>query len=71
MKTVDYAKFAKLSPFELKDSLTRLASSHAERMMLNAGRGNPNFVATIPRNALLSSRVIRRRGIGALILLYA
>ena len=51
MKTVDYAKFAKLSPFELKDSLTRLASSHAERMMLNAGRGNPNFVATIPRNA--------------------
>jgi aspartate 4-decarboxylase len=50
MKTVDYAKFAKLSPFELKDQLTSLASSHAERSMLNAGRGNPNFLATIPRH---------------------
>jgi len=51
VNTIDYAKFAKLSPFELKDSLTSLASSHAERLMLNAGRGNPNFVATIPRHA--------------------
>ena len=49
MSAVDYAKLAKLGPFELKDQLTRLASSHAERTMLNAGRGNPNFVATIPR----------------------
>ena len=39
MKTVDYSRFAKLSPFELKDNLTNLASSHAERLMLNAGRG--------------------------------
>ena len=51
MKTVDYAALAKLSPFELKDSLMGLASSKADRMMLNAGRGNPNFLATIPRNA--------------------
>jgi aspartate 4-decarboxylase len=50
MKTVDYNQFAKLSPFELKDNLTKLASSHADRMMLNAGRGNPNFLATIPRH---------------------
>jgi aspartate 4-decarboxylase len=50
MKTVDYSKFAKLSPFELKDNLAKLASSHAERLMLNAGRGNPNFLATIPRH---------------------
>ena len=50
MKTVDYGKFAKLSPFELKDNLANLASSHAERLMLNAGRGNPNFLATIPRH---------------------
>jgi aspartate 4-decarboxylase len=50
MKTVDYSKLAKLSPFELKDHLAGLASSHAERMMLNAGRGNPNFLATIPRH---------------------
>ncbi len=50
MKTVDYSKFSKLSPFELKDDLTSLASSHADRLMLNAGRGNPNFLATIPRH---------------------
>lgn len=49
MSAVDYAKLAKLGPFEFKDQLTTLASSHAERAMLNAGRGNPNFVATIPR----------------------
>ncbi len=50
MTTVDYAKLAQLSPFELKDQLMSLASSHADRMMLNAGRGNPNFLATIPRH---------------------
>jgi aspartate 4-decarboxylase len=50
MKTVDYSKFATLSPFELKDNLAALASSHSERLMLNAGRGNPNFLATIPRH---------------------
>ncbi len=47
---VDYSALGKLSPFELKDQLMSLASSHAERMMLNAGRGNPNFLATIPRH---------------------
>jgi aspartate 4-decarboxylase len=30
--------------------LIRLASSHADRLMLNAGRGNPNFLATAPRH---------------------
>jgi aspartate 4-decarboxylase len=53
MKTVDYSSLAKLSPFELKDTLTSLASSHSDRMMLNAGRGNPNFLATLPRHAFL------------------
>lgn len=44
--------FASLSPFELKDELIRLASSgKANRAMLNAGRGNPNFLATTPRRA--------------------
>lgn len=43
-----------LSPFELKDQLIALASSDAERLMLNAGRGNPNFLATLPRWAFLS-----------------
>lgn len=44
----------KLSPFELKDTLISLAKSKAEKsteIMLNAGRGNPNWVATIPREA--------------------
>jgi aspartate 4-decarboxylase len=50
MKPVDYAQFAQLGPFALKDRLMSLASSHAERLMLDAGRGNPNFLATIPRH---------------------
>lgn len=43
-----------LSPFELKDSLIQLAQRHsreADAMMLNAGRGNPNWVCTTPREA--------------------
>lgn len=51
MAKTDYSKFSKLSPFELKDNLIQLASSHSDRLMLNAGRGNPNFLATIPRRA--------------------
>lgn len=47
----DYSQFAKLSPFELKDELINLASSKADIAMLNAGRGNPNFIATLPRRA--------------------
>ena len=47
----EYAKYANLSPFELKDELMKLASSKADRIMLNAGRGNPNFLATVPRRA--------------------
>ncbi|RKT21372.1 aspartate 4-decarboxylase [Paraburkholderia sp. RAU2J] len=49
------AKLAALSPFELKDELIKAAGGGAvERAanlaMLNAGRGNPNFLATIPRH---------------------
>ncbi|OLU17583.1 aspartate 4-decarboxylase [Pseudomonas sp. PA1(2017)] len=47
----DYAQYAKLSPFELKDELIKLASGNENRLMLNAGRGNPNFLATLPRRA--------------------
>lgn len=47
----DYSKYAKLSPFELKDELIKLASSKPDRLLLNAGRGNPNFLATLPRRA--------------------
>ena len=42
---------SKLSPFELKNELVRRASSHTERLMLNAGRANPNFLAVAPRQA--------------------
>ena len=53
MADPDLSAYAKLSPFELKDKLIELASSDSERMMLNAGRGNPNFLATLPRRAFL------------------
>ncbi|MDR5817599.1 MULTISPECIES: bifunctional aspartate transaminase/aspartate 4-decarboxylase [unclassified Caballeronia] len=51
----DRAAMAALSPFELKDELIKAAGGSAvERpanlAMLNAGRGNPNFLATIPRH---------------------
>ena len=51
MGNVDYSKYSKLSPFELKDKLIELAQSRTDRMMLNAGRGNPNFLATVTRRA--------------------
>ncbi|MDF7669972.1 bifunctional aspartate transaminase/aspartate 4-decarboxylase [Orbaceae bacterium ESL0721] len=47
-KNIDVA-YSKLSPFELKNKLISLAKSAVERNMLNAGRGNPNFLATVPR----------------------
>ena len=46
-----------LSPFELKDKLMDLASSEKNKYsqsMLNAGRGNPNWTATIPREAFFT-----------------
>lgn len=52
MLKTDYTKYEKLSPFELKDQLIALAQNKTDRMMLNAGRGNPNFLATLPRRAL-------------------
>ncbi|QOL79742.1 bifunctional aspartate transaminase/aspartate 4-decarboxylase [Pseudooceanicola spongiae] len=54
MPDTNYSRFAQLSPFELKDELISIASSDAQRLMLNAGRGNPNFLATLPRWAFLS-----------------
>ncbi|MFJ8308372.1 MULTISPECIES: bifunctional aspartate transaminase/aspartate 4-decarboxylase [unclassified Streptomyces] len=53
--------FARLSPFELKDKFIEIAQAvqadepgqkeKSARQMLNAGRGNPNWVATGPREA--------------------
>jgi aspartate 4-decarboxylase len=45
-------KFEALSPFEIKNELISLAkttSRTAQSAFLNAGRGNPNWVATTPR----------------------
>jgi aspartate 4-decarboxylase len=46
-------EYAKLSPFEIKDDLAKLATESAESAAtyLNAGRGNPNWIATEPREA--------------------
>ncbi len=46
-------KFDELSPFEFKELLIKIASRKSERMMLNAGRGNPNFLSLVPRYAFL------------------
>jgi aspartate 4-decarboxylase len=46
-----------LSPFELKDNLIKLASDEQKESvttMLNAGRGNPNWIATTPREAFFT-----------------
>jgi len=45
-------KFETLSPFEIKDELIKLAkktSKTTQSAFLNAGRGNPNWIATAPR----------------------
>lgn len=44
-------KYEDLSPFELKDKLISMAQNPQIKMMLNAGRGNPNWVAVYPREA--------------------
>ncbi|OED68248.1 aspartate 4-decarboxylase [Vibrio splendidus ZS-139] len=40
-----------LSPFEVKNTLIELAENNKEHSMINAGRGNPNWIATEPRDA--------------------
>lgn len=47
-------KLEKVSPFEIKNELIKLAEEDARKStatFLNAGRGNPNWVATYPREA--------------------
>ena len=53
MQDQDFSEFADLSPFELKDKLISVATTESQKVMLNAGRGNPNFLATQPRRAFL------------------
>ncbi|MBD5254145.1 MAG: bifunctional aspartate transaminase/aspartate 4-decarboxylase [Bacteroides sp.] len=47
-------ELAKMSPFEIKNELIKLAKKDARkstRQFLNAGRGNPDWIATEPRQA--------------------
>jgi len=51
MELKEFSKLMQLSPFEVKNTLITQASSNPDLTMLNAGRGNPNWVATEPRHA--------------------
>jgi aspartate 4-decarboxylase len=54
MDLVKLRNFETLSPFEIKDELINLAkktSRTTQLAFLNAGRGNPNWIATRPREA--------------------
>jgi aspartate 4-decarboxylase len=51
MERTEERRYGGLSPFELKNKLVELAKHRGERMMLNAGRGNPNWIALAPRAA--------------------
>jgi len=52
--SIDLTQFDKMGPFEIKDELIKLAkktSKTTQTAFLNAGRGNPNWIATQPREA--------------------
>src|SRR5246500_2461268 len=52
MDVMTLRTFETLSPFEIKDELITLAkktSRTSQSAFLNAGRGNPNWIATTPR----------------------
>ncbi len=54
MEQATLQQYEKLGPFEIKDFLAKVASKaamEASTSYLNAGRGNPNWVATEPREA--------------------
>ena len=54
MDIVKLREYETLSPFEIKDFLARAANKTAAASALaylNAGRGNPNWIATEPRSA--------------------
>src|SRR5512134_99324 len=52
MDDVMLKQYEKLGPFEIKDFLAKIATKAAQEdslTYLNAGRGNPNWIATEPR----------------------
>jgi aspartate 4-decarboxylase len=56
MAKSDSKELHSLSPFELKDLFikeARASSRKSQAAMLNAGRGNPNWIATTPREAFV------------------
>ena len=51
------AIYGKVSPFELKDKLIELAEDSklsSTQLLLDAGRGNPNWIAATPREAFFT-----------------
>ena len=46
-----FRKFETLSPFELKDDLIELQKTRKRHDVSRRGRGNPNWIATTPRDA--------------------
>ena len=71
--TTPTGDLSKLSPFELKGYLSALADEAVKTRavtMLNAGRDNPNWIATTPREAFglmlqFGLRECRRDGMAA------
>ncbi len=54
MEPISLRRYETLSPFEVKDELIKIAhrtTSKSNLAFLNAGRGNPNWIATKPREA--------------------
>ena len=52
MAAINLRSYEHLSPFEIKDELIRLARTSGQataHVFLNAGRGNPNWIATRAR----------------------
>jgi len=50
-------KLEQMSPFEIKNTLISLAGHHNNKTthsMLNAGRGNPNWISAVPREAFFT-----------------
>jgi aspartate 4-decarboxylase len=54
MDVMTLQEYQSLSPFEIKDFLIKEAIEKSEEgatSFINAGRGNPNWIATVPRDA--------------------
>ncbi|MFD0882601.1 aspartate 4-decarboxylase, partial [Variovorax dokdonensis] len=57
MDIMTLRNYEALGPFEIKNFLAEAASKSAKaaaKSYLNAGRGNPNWVATEPREAFFT-----------------